>query len=68
MIVDNTRLRFISSKDALKVVGYCNNLPYKIEIKGNPVLNGKTWFLWFIIPDEIVKGIELKWGDLDKGV
>jgi hypothetical protein len=66
MIVINTRLRFIASKDPTKLVEYCNSLPYKIEIKGNPVFNSKKFYLFFILPDTIDKE-EIVWGDIDQG-
>ena len=51
-----TRLRYVKSKDADKIVEFVNRLlHHKIEIKGNPVLNGKTWFLWFNLPDDLIK-------------
>jgi len=65
MQVNSTRLRFVSSKNAMKIVSYCNSLPYKIEIKGNPILDGRVFVLFFVIPDSIDKD-EAKWGDLDK--
>ena len=32
-------------------MGAVNQLPFKIEIKGAPVLNGKIWYLFFILPE-----------------
>jgi len=65
--VINTRLRFICSKDVERITLYPNKLPYKIEIKGNPVFNprDKKWYLFFIIPDIISGTLESVSGDLD---
>lgn len=63
----NTQLRFICSVDAERIVIYCNQLGYKVEIKGNPIFNtrDKKWYLWFIIPDIIDSKLEAVSGDLD---
>lgn len=55
MEVKQTRLRYIlaSSLDELELA--VNSLPFKIEIKGNPVNTGKKWVLFFIIPDSVDK-------------
>ena len=59
----NTRIRYVASKDVDLLISYVNSLPYKIEIKGNPILKGKKWFLFFILPDNANK--EIITGDLD---
>lgn len=51
MAVKSTRLRFVSSKDATKLVEFVDGLPFKIEIKGAPVLKQDTFYLFFVIPD-----------------
>jgi len=63
----STRLRFICSKDAERIALYTNSLGYKVEIKGNPILNSKDkkWYLWFIIPDSVESRTEAISGDLD---
>jgi len=62
---NQTKLRYIASRDPKKIVKYVNELiPYKIEIKGSPVLNNKKWFLWFNLPDKPIQ--EIYFGDLDK--
>ena len=59
-----TRLRYVCSKDADLIVDYVNRLiSYKIEIKGNPTFVQKKWFLWFVLPEDLMK--ELPFGDLD---
>jgi len=60
-----TRLRWSASKDADLLMSYVNKLPYRIEIKGTPVLKGAKWFLWFILPDDENLKEEFS-GDLDK--
>lgn len=60
-----TRLRYVCSKDPDLIVEYANKLvAYKIEIKGNPIFVQKKWFLWFILPEDLMQ--ELPFGDLDK--
>lgn len=63
----NTQLRFVCSSDAERIVIYCNQLGYKVEIKGSPIFNtrDKKWYLWFIIPDIIDSKLEAVSGDLD---
>jgi len=51
MEINSTRIRYISSKDVDEIIGFVNRLPFKIEIKGNPVLKGSKWFLFFILPE-----------------
>jgi hypothetical protein len=60
----NTRLRYVKSKSADTIIEYTNKLlPYKIEIKGAPTYVEKRWYLWFILPENLMK--ELPFGDLD---
>ena len=61
---DITRLRYVRSKDIDKILAYPNSLlGYKIEIKGNPVFVKGKWYLFFILPENIIK--EMRFGDLD---
>ncbi len=60
--IAHTQLRFVSSKELEKVLFWVNHLPYKVEIKGNPIFN-KKWYLFFILPDKLVK--EITSGSLD---
>lgn len=53
MDVKNTRLRFIAAKTAGEISLAVSSLPFKVEIKGNPVFDGKRWILWFVIPDNV---------------
>ena len=59
-----TKLRYIKSKNPDLVIEYTNKmLAYKVEIKGAPVFAENAWWLWFILPDDLIK--ELPFGDLD---
>ena len=58
-----TRLRYISSKKVEKLIQYVNGLPYRIEIKGGPIYDGKLWSLFFVLPDDLMK--EMNFGKLD---
>lgn len=59
-----TRLRYIRTKDPDKLLEYTNKLiSYKVEIKGNPIFVKTKWYLWFIIPEDLMK--EMPFGDLD---
>lgn len=64
-MADSTRLRFVSSKDIDNLLGWVNSLPYKIEIKGNPVLNKSKWFLFFVIPEDLELKEEVLGTDID---
>lgn len=62
-----TRLRYIESKDKDKILKYVSGrvgLPYRIEIKGSPIFDGKKWVLWFILPDDNSLK-EMRSGNLD---
>jgi hypothetical protein len=48
----HTKLNYVFSKDFDKIFMWVNSLPYKIEIKGNAVHDGKNWYLFFIQPDD----------------
>ena len=61
--VVNTLLRYISSKKIENIIMYVNTLPYKIEIKGNAVFDGKRWTLFFNLPETINQ--EIPSGKLD---
>jgi len=65
MAISRTRLRFIKSKDPDRLVEYLSViLPYKIEIKGNPVFSKGKWYLWFVLPEND-KLEEAAFGDID---
>jgi len=63
-MVDSTRLRYIEAKKLESLIAYVNKLPYKIEIKGNPIVRDKKWFLFFIPPDS-TESKEIPWGKID---
>ena len=55
----STQLRYVSAKSLDTLLVYVHQLPYKIEIKGNPIFRTNRWFLFFTLPDvvkEIVSG------------
>lgn len=49
----HTKLAYIKSKDIDKLLGFVWRLPYKIEVKGNPVINKNIWYLYFVYPDSV---------------
>lgn len=53
----STRLRYLKAKTEEEVSAAVTRLPFKVEIKGAPVWNGKRWVLWFVLPEE--DGIEM---------
>ncbi len=64
MTQTNTRLRYIRSKSPDLLLEYANKyIAYKIEIKGNPIFARKKWYLWFVLPEDLIK--ELPYGDID---
>ena len=52
MSINSTRLRLFVSKDIEQLLLAVNGLPYKIEIKGQPVLIKGKWHLFFVPPDD----------------
>ncbi len=58
----STQLRVVYSKDLDLLLTWVNSLPYKIEIKGNPLLNKGKFHLFYVIPDGVK---EIIGGDLD---
>lgn len=64
MGIENTRLRYISSKDIDKLLGYVNSLPYKIELKGGIMPIKNKFYLTFVLPEN-ANLKELPFGDLD---
>lgn len=61
--LETTRLRYVYSKDVEKLVQFCSELSFKIEIKGAPVFQGGKWFLFFILPEN--EAIEFKSGSIE---
>jgi hypothetical protein len=50
--IRSTRLRFIAAKQAEVVSALVSSLPFKVELKGNPVRSDDGyWYSWFVIPD-----------------
>ena len=50
--VRSTRLRYIKASSLDVLSSAVDGLPFKVEIKGNPVKDGRAWVIWFVIPDE----------------
>lgn len=50
--IDSTRLRVIISRDIELLLAFIDGLPYKIEIKGGPVIKQKQWHVFYVLPDE----------------
>lgn len=48
--INSTRLRYLSSKDPELVTAAINNLPFKVELKSQVVLN-KELFIFFVLPE-----------------
>jgi hypothetical protein len=60
-----TLLRFVFSKDPEAIINWINGLPYKVELKGNPLIHGNKFYVFYILPEhELVK--EIPGGDLDE--
>jgi hypothetical protein len=51
-MVFNTRLRFVASLSPERLAAFFNQLPFKVEIK-SVVPQGKRWYCWFVLPDNI---------------
>ena len=52
-MAESTRLKYIAAKNFDVLTRAVEALPFKVEIKGNPVLYGKKWVIYFVIPDWI---------------
>ncbi len=52
----STQIRYLWSKDPLKLIEFINVLPFKVEWKGSYAING-THYISFVVPDE---ALELK--------
>lgn len=57
-----TRLRFIKAKRPEDLTIFLASLKFRVQIYGNPVWDGKAWFLWVVPPDD--EKIDLKNVDL----
>lgn len=49
--MNSTRLRYISAKTAAALTAAVSALPWKVEIKGGPVVRGGRWFVFFVLPE-----------------
>lgn len=52
-----TQLRYIRASDPDTLVARVSSLPYKVEIKGNPVKDSKGWIMFYVVADHMVKRV-----------
>jgi len=55
MEIRSTRLRFVSAKDPVDLSTFISALPFKVEIKGGPTVRDDRWYLFFVIPDNVLE-------------
>lgn len=54
MEIRSTRLRYVSSVDPEMISQAITALPFKVEIKGGPLMGADgRWYVWFVIPDVV---------------
>jgi hypothetical protein len=47
-----TRLRFVSARDPLLLVQWCNMIGVRVQVYGQPVVGpDEKWYLWFVPSD-----------------
>ncbi len=63
----STQLRVVWSKDPELLAQWVSALPFKIEIKGNPILKGNRFYLFFILPPGFMENDQSLGGNLDGG-
>ena len=51
-MIETTRLRFIGAPSKEELERAINELPFKIELKGAPVLEKSGWVAWFVLPEK----------------
>lgn len=49
----STRLRHIVAKSPEELESAVESLPFKVEIKGNPVFDRENWYVFFTIADSV---------------
>lgn len=47
-----TRLRFVKAKKPETIQAFLDRLGVRVQIYGQPVWDGKKWFLWFVPADD----------------
>lgn len=62
MELKSTRLRYMRASDLDVLMAAVEGLPFKVEIKGQPVKDGKKWVLFFVLPE--TPGIKMGNNDL----
>lgn len=58
MVPSVTRLRYVSARKPAELVQYLTLLGFRVQIYGNPVWDGKRWYLWFVPPDDDRKDVK----------
>lgn len=51
MSINRTRYRCVQSKDLERILLWIDSLPYKIEIKGNPIFVEGIYKQFYILPE-----------------
>jgi hypothetical protein len=51
-MLKSTRLRYIAAPEIAMLLTAVESLTFRVEVKGNPVRDGKLWFLFFVLPDD----------------
>lgn len=62
MAIITTRLRHISASTPIELENALDALPFKVEIKGGPILLKGRWIVFFVIPE--IDGLNFKSLDL----
>ena len=60
-----THLRHIIASDAELLERTLESLPFKVEIKGGPILNEGDWWLWFTIDESDKKALRFQSGRIE---
>ena len=55
---NSTRLRYLTSKDKDILSEAVESLPFKVEIKGAPILENKKWVIWFVLPEDDIPQVK----------
>ena len=62
-----TQLRYMISKDIDRLIMVVGRLPFKIEIKGQPMLLDDGWHIFFTIDENDPRAMKYKSGMIDVG-
>lgn len=61
MLSKETRLRYIRTSSIDDLVIAVASLPFRVELKGNPVKDDGKWVIFFVLPE--IDGLE--WSSVD---